>query len=163
MTKGIDAGPGDREFLQGPTHHQPGTVWEYSLSTDMLGRVIEAVSGKRLADFMEERLFKPLEMKDTGFWCHTRKCPGSPKPLPIDTSSASRTNCGCVRCSQQRFGRRRRRIDCDRLSALRANDGQWRQLDGKRYLSGTTVELMTSDQPGVRIQAISPMTRVKFS
>src|SRR6266496_1798823 len=51
-----------------PLAFQPGTTWNYSLSTDMLGRVVEKASGRRLADFLEERLFKPLGMKDSGFW-----------------------------------------------------------------------------------------------
>ena len=50
-----------------PLLRQPGTAWEYSLSTDVLGRVIEAASGQRLGDFMAERIFKPLGMKDTAF------------------------------------------------------------------------------------------------
>ena len=45
----------------------PGTTWEYSLATDVLGRVVEAASGKRLADFLDERLFKPLEDERHGF------------------------------------------------------------------------------------------------
>src|SRR3984893_2238101 len=51
-------------LAKAPLAHQPGTVWEYGLSVDLLGRVIEAVSGKRLADFLDERLFKPLKMND---------------------------------------------------------------------------------------------------
>jgi len=51
-----------------PLIHQPGTTWEYSLASDVLGRVVEAASGKRLGDFMSERLFKPLKMNDTAFW-----------------------------------------------------------------------------------------------
>jgi CubicO group peptidase (beta-lactamase class C family) len=51
-----------------PLLYQPGTTWEYSLATDVLGRVVEAASGQRLGDFMSERLFKPLKMSDTGFW-----------------------------------------------------------------------------------------------
>jgi CubicO group peptidase (beta-lactamase class C family) len=47
-------------LAQAPLASQPGTVWEYSLSTALLGRVVEAVSGKRLSTFLEERLFKPL-------------------------------------------------------------------------------------------------------
>ena len=43
-----------------PLIHQPGTFWEYSIATDLLGRVVEAASGKRLADFLDERLFRPL-------------------------------------------------------------------------------------------------------
>ena len=50
-----------------PLIHQPGTTWEYSLASDLLGRVVEAASGKRLGDFMSERLFKPLRMGDTAF------------------------------------------------------------------------------------------------
>lgn len=50
-----------------PLAQQPGTTWEYSLSVDIQGRVVEAVSGKRLNDFMNERMFEPLKMKDTGF------------------------------------------------------------------------------------------------
>ena len=50
-----------------PLAHQPGTVWEYSLASDVLGRVVEAASGQRLADFLDERLFKPLSMADTAF------------------------------------------------------------------------------------------------
>src|SRR5207247_5596554 len=51
-----------------PLAFQPGTTWNYSVSTDMLGRVVEKASGKRLADFLDERLFKPLGMKYSGFW-----------------------------------------------------------------------------------------------
>jgi len=40
-------------------------IW---IIVDLLGRVIEAASGKRLADFLDERLFKPLKMNDTNFW-----------------------------------------------------------------------------------------------
>ncbi len=50
-----------------PLAYAPGTVWEYSLSIDLLGRLIERASGKRLGDFLAERLFHPLGMKDTGF------------------------------------------------------------------------------------------------
>ena len=48
-----------------PLAHQPGTTWEYSLSTDVLGRVVEKVSGMRLGRFFEERIFRPLKMTDT--------------------------------------------------------------------------------------------------
>ena len=51
-----------------PLIHQPGTMWEYSMAVDILGRVIEEASGKRLAVFLDERLFKPLKMADLGFW-----------------------------------------------------------------------------------------------
>src|SRR5881628_3900165 len=50
-----------------PLAHQPGTMWEYGLSTDVVGRVIEAVTGSTLSRFLDERLFRPLRMKDTTF------------------------------------------------------------------------------------------------
>ncbi|MCM6779057.1 beta-lactamase family protein [Nocardia sp. CDC159] len=50
-----------------PLRFQPGTGWNYGLSTDVLGRVIEVVSGRTLAEFLRERLFEPLGLRDTGF------------------------------------------------------------------------------------------------
>ncbi len=146
-------------FSKAPLIHQPGTVWEYSLSTDMLGRVIEAVSGKRLADFMEERLFKPLEMRDTGFWVPREKMSRLAEALPIDTSSGKPNKLWDVSAVPNNDsgggGGVSTATDYLRFAQMMANGGQ---LDGKRYLSRTTVELMTSDHLGMRIQAISPMT-----
>src|SRR5215831_14911021 len=51
-----------------PLAYQPGTTWDYSQSTDVLGRVIEVVSGKSLYQFEKERLLDPLGMKDTAFY-----------------------------------------------------------------------------------------------
>ena len=50
-----------------PLIDDPGDRWNYSLSTDLLGRVIEVVSGRTLDDFFRERIFEPLDMHDTGF------------------------------------------------------------------------------------------------
>jgi CubicO group peptidase (beta-lactamase class C family) len=50
-----------------PLLNQPGTRWHYSVAVDVLGRVVEVVSGKPLDEFFAERIFKPLDMKDTGF------------------------------------------------------------------------------------------------
>ena len=51
-----------------PLAHQPGEVWEYSMAVDVLGRVIEVVSGEDLDQFIEERVTKPLGMESTGFY-----------------------------------------------------------------------------------------------
>jgi len=56
-----------------PLAHQPGAKWTYSLSTDVLGRVVEAASGKTLDEFLRDRLFRPLKMDDTGFVVPDRK------------------------------------------------------------------------------------------
>ena len=50
-----------------PLLHQPGQVWEYSLGYDVLGRVIEVVSGQTFDQFLQSRLFAPLHMVDSGF------------------------------------------------------------------------------------------------
>ena len=51
-----------------PLAYQPGTTWDYSHSVDILGRVIEIVSGKSLYQFEKERILDPLGMKDTSFY-----------------------------------------------------------------------------------------------
>src|SRR2546422_5232582 len=88
-----------------PLAFQPSTTWHYSLSSDMLGRVVERASGKRLAVFLEERLFRPLRMKDSGFWVPAAKMPrlaeslekgrvaGRPFPL-IDVSAQPKNDSG---------------------------------------------------------------------
>ncbi|MDH8281629.1 serine hydrolase domain-containing protein, partial [Klebsiella pneumoniae] len=50
-----------------PLMCQPGAEWNYSRSTDILGRVIEVVSGKTLSAFLSERILNPLQMNETGF------------------------------------------------------------------------------------------------
>ncbi len=56
-----------------PLLFQPGTQWRYSIATDVVGRVIEVVSGMSLADFLETRIFKPLGMSDTAFYVPAEK------------------------------------------------------------------------------------------
>ena len=51
-----------------PLMHQPGTRWEYSRSTDVLGRLVEVISGRSLGEFLTERILAPLGMADTGFF-----------------------------------------------------------------------------------------------
>lgn len=50
-----------------PLQYDPGSRWHYSVATDVLGRLVEVISGKPFEEFLEEQVFKPLEMKDTGF------------------------------------------------------------------------------------------------
>jgi CubicO group peptidase (beta-lactamase class C family) len=146
-------------FAKSPLAHQPGTVWEYSLATDMLGRVIEAVSGRRLADFLDERLFKPLAMNDTAFWVPREKLERLAEALPVDAYSGKPNKLYDVTAVPNNDsgggGGVSTASDYLRFAQMMANGGQ---LDGKRYLSRTTVELMTSDHLGARIQSLTPMT-----
>jgi len=65
------SGPGLSDFIAKvgklPLKHQPGDAYTYAINTDVLGALIERVSGKTFGAFLDERLFRPLGMKDTGF------------------------------------------------------------------------------------------------
>ena len=56
-----------------PLLYQPGTKWNYSVSTDVLGYIVEVISGKPLDDFFQQRIFTPLRMNDTGFYVPKEK------------------------------------------------------------------------------------------
>ena len=76
-----------------PLLFQPGSEWNYGMSTDVLGRVVEVASGMELNDFLETRICKPLGMDDTAFWAPEDKAdrvamlyapiPGSKKAFPL--------------------------------------------------------------------------------
>jgi len=75
-------------FLQrlaaAPLLYQPGTVWDYGLSIDVIGLVVEALSGQTLGAFLEQRLFEPLGMVDTSFQVPQGKVARLARPLPRD-------------------------------------------------------------------------------
>jgi CubicO group peptidase (beta-lactamase class C family) len=136
-----------------PLIYQPGTTWEYSLASDVLGRVVEAASGKRLGDFMSERLFKPLKMNDTAFWVTEAKMARLAEPFDKDPLSG--TPIKLIDVAKQPgndsagAGGLSTAGDYLRFAQMLANGGV---LDGQRVLSRTTVRLMTSDHLGSRIQ-----------
>ena len=55
------------ELSKVPLRHEPGKKWNYSVSTDVLGKLVEVWSGKTLDEFLRKRIFEPLDMRDTGF------------------------------------------------------------------------------------------------
>ena len=124
-----------------PLAHQPGTVWEYSLASDVLGRVVEAASGMRLAQFLQQRLFEPLKMTDSGFSVPAEKMRRLAQPSPdnpvklIDVSAPPKNDSGGA-------GGVSTAMDYARFSQMLLNGGR---LDGARVLSRTSVSLMTSD------------------
>ena len=137
-----------------PLAQQPGTAWEYSLSVDVQGRVVEAITGKRLGDFLQERLFKPLKMVDTGFQVPAAKAARLAEAFPkdpatgvdnklIDVSQAPGNDSGGA-------GGVSTAGDYLRFCQAMLNGGQ---LDGVRILSRTTVQLMTSDHLGPTLAA----------
>lgn len=128
-------------LAKAPLAQHPGTVWEYSLSTDVLGRVIEAASGMRLGRFLEERLFKPLGMVDTGFFVPGDKLGRVAQPLPgwpvkvIDVSAPPKNDSGGA-------GAVATAADYFRFAQMLLNGGH---VNGARVLSRSSVTLMTSD------------------
>lgn len=66
-----------------PLLYQPGTVWEYGLSVDLLGLMVERISGQSLGAFLEARVFRPLGMRDSGFLVPPEKQARYARPLPV--------------------------------------------------------------------------------
>jgi CubicO group peptidase (beta-lactamase class C family) len=131
-----------------PLVHQPGTVWEYSLASDVLGRVVEVAAGMRVGQFLQQRLFEPLKMSDSGFSVPAGKMgrlaqsdPANPIKL-IDVSAEPKNDSGGA-------GAVSTAMDYARFCQMLLNGGR---LDGARILSRSTVALMASDHLG-RISA----------
>lgn len=61
------------KLAEGPLAFEPGNSWRYGTSADVLGAVVEVVSGKRFSEFLREEIFVPLEMRDTDFWVPEEK------------------------------------------------------------------------------------------
>ena len=128
-----------------PLAHQPGRVWEYSMSTDVLGRVVEAVSGKDLDAFIAERIAKPLGMASTDFYVHESELPrlaeaqqppaGSDARMPPDVTKKPRFLSGGG-------GLVGSVSDYLRFAQMLLNQGEY---GNARLLAPHTVKLMTSN------------------
>lgn len=133
-----------------PLVYQPGSTWDYSHSTDILGRVVEIVSGKSLYQFEKERIFDPLGMKDTSYYV-TDKAKQSliAEPFPNDRKIGNATEMSdprVVRKWESGGGGLVSTItDYARFAQMIANGGM---LDGKRYLSPKTIAYMGSNHIG---------------
>jgi len=125
-----------------PLLHQPGEAWEYSVSSDVLGRVVEVASGMDLDAFIQERITGPLKMNDTGFWVKPSAISRLAKPdaqssLPFADATqkpAILSGGGGMFSSAG---------DYARFAQMLLNGGE---LDGVRILAPKTIALMTSDQ-----------------
>ena len=129
-----------------PLAEQPGTLWDYGHSTDVLGRVIEVVSGKSLYEFEKERLLGPLGMGDTAFTVVDSKRSRVAESLPGDLTLSTIKGLGDAakprRWESGGGGMVGTAADYARFAQMLLNDGT---LDGRRYLKAETVKLMTSD------------------
>jgi CubicO group peptidase (beta-lactamase class C family) len=132
-----------------PLARQPGTMWEYGLSTDVVGRVVESVSGMPLGRFLDERLFRPLGMKDTAFLVPPDKVKRLAQPLAVDRATGKPITLHDVTVAPKNdaggAGAAGTAMDYARFLQMLANGGY---LDSKWILAGTTVRLMTADHLG---------------
>ncbi|GGI23204.1 serine hydrolase domain-containing protein [Bradyrhizobium guangdongense] len=150
----FDGDPDNAEFVARlarlPLAEQPGTLWDYGHSTDVLGRVIEVVSGLSLYQFEKQRLLDPLAMRDTAFFvADEARRPRIAEPLPgdwFDRPVAGITEATAPRRWESGGAGMVGTIrDYARFTQMLLNGGE---LDGRRYLRRETVALMTSDQIG---------------
>jgi CubicO group peptidase (beta-lactamase class C family) len=130
-----------------PLAYQPGTTWDYSHSTDILGRVIEVVTGKPLYATLKERLFDPLGMKDTSFYVTDKsKQDRIAEPFAKDRSIGKDADFFDPRIEQKwesgGGGLLSTAADYARFLMMLRNGGT---LDGKRYLSPKTIAYMISN------------------
>jgi CubicO group peptidase (beta-lactamase class C family) len=131
-----------------PLLYAPGTRWEYGVSTDVLGRLVEVISGKPLGIFFEERIFRPLGMTDTAFVVPQAKLGRAAQPWqrPGGPPMTRRFAVGePARYQSGGGGLVGSTLDYLRFSTMLLNGGE---LHGKRLLGRKTVEFMTSDHLG---------------
>ncbi len=130
-----------------PLSYQPGTTWDYSHSTDILGRVIEVVSGTTLYQFEKQHVLDPLGMSDTGFYVTDKaKQPRIAEPFPNDRTIGIDAAFGDPRVAGKwesgGGGMVSTASDYARFLQMLLNGGS---LGGKRILGPKTVAFMTSD------------------
>jgi CubicO group peptidase (beta-lactamase class C family) len=133
-----------------PLAHQPGEVWEYGMSTDVLGRIVELTSGMPFDRFVEERITKPLGMADTAFYVSAAQAPRVAQPQ-VDPATGHRPETSNLEnLTQEKLkwfsgggGLLSTAPDYAKFCQMFLNGGQ---LGGVRLLSPKTVAIMTSDQ-----------------
>ena len=132
-----------------PLLHQPGTKWEYSRSTDVVGRLVEVLSGLSLGQFLQQRLFAPLGMTDTAFHVPVPQQSRLAEAFAKDPETGAGVQLVNVK-NAPKFesgggGLVSTAADYARFLQMMLNLGG---LDGVRFLSRKTIELMTSDHLG---------------
>jgi len=129
-----------------PLSYQPGTTWDYGVSTDVLARLVEVVSGKPFDQFIAERIAKPLRMRDTGFYVPETEAARIAQPQ-VDASTGQRPGGFRDLTVKPKLmsggaGLASTAADYLRFAQLLLNGGE---LDGVRLLEKRTVRYMTSD------------------
>ena len=152
--RGLDLADSCDAWAAMPLLYQPGTAWGYSVATDVLGRVVEIVSGQRLDDFLRARIFEPLGMKDTAFWTsdeHRLARLYTPDPATGQAITADAFGRAALREPTMLSGGGglvSTAADYLRFTGMLAGSGA---LDGVRLLGSRTLRMMTRNWlPGGR-------------
>ena len=128
---------------------QPGAEWNYSRSTDILGRIIEIVSGKTLGAFLTERILAPLQMAETAFFTGEENAGRLAEPFPTDPWSGEKVQLFNMldkpAMESGGGGLVSTTMDYARFCQMLLNGGT---LDGNRIIGRKTLELMASDHLG---------------
>jgi CubicO group peptidase (beta-lactamase class C family) len=141
-----------------PLTCQPGAEWNYSRSTDILGRIIEVVSGKSLSAFLTERILAPLQMAETAF--HTAEQNAGRLAEPFSTDPWNGEKVQLFNMLEKPVmesgggGLLSTTMDYARFSQMLLNGGS---LDGSRIIGRKTLELMASDHLGPNVKVDSPL------
>ncbi|MBB4360496.1 CubicO group peptidase (beta-lactamase class C family) [Bradyrhizobium sp. CIR18] len=133
-----------------PLAEQPGTLWDYGFATDVLGRVVEVISGKTLLQFEKERLLDPLGMTETAFYVtDPAKFLRIAEPMPDDRNINATTPVRDIRrpaiWQSGGAGLVGTVGDYARFAQMLLNGGSY---EGRRYLKPETIALMASDHIG---------------
>jgi len=128
---------------------QPGAEWNYSRSTDILGRIIEIVSGKTLGAFLTERILAPLQMAETAFFTGEENAGRLAEPFPTDPWSGEKVQLFNMldkpAMESGGGGLVSTTMDYARFCQMLLDGGT---LDGTRLIGRKTLELMASDHLG---------------
>jgi CubicO group peptidase (beta-lactamase class C family) len=136
-----------------PLMCQPGTEWNYSRSTDILGRIIEVVSGKTLSAFLTERILAPLQMAETAFHTGQENAERLAEPFPTDPWTGEKVQ--LFNMLEQPVmesgggGLVSTTMDYARFCQMLLNGGV---LDGNRIIGRKTLQLMASDHLGPKVK-----------
>jgi CubicO group peptidase (beta-lactamase class C family) len=137
---------------------QPGAEWNYSRSTDILGRIIEVISGKSLSAFLTERILAPLQMTETAFHTGAENTDRLTEPFAADPWSGEKVQ--LFNMLEQPVmesgggGLVSTTMDYARFCQMLLGGGT---LDGERIIGHKTLQLMASDHLGPKVRVESPM------
>jgi CubicO group peptidase (beta-lactamase class C family) len=157
LTRDLDSAEFIAELAKLPLIAQPGESWDYSHSTDVIGRLVEIISGKTLGAFLQERIFKPLGMTDTDFYAPAEKHERLAQPFPKDPDGGLPVQ--LIETSKEpRFesgggGLFSTIDDYARFAQMLYGHGT---LGDTRIISRKTVEWMTSDHLGANVRIGTP-------